>query len=55
MHNLKAESYVFFGELSEDLSTGHSISDSSERLLQTDKGQGRGEPRYIGVFATKTR
>ena len=35
----------------EDLRLGHSISDNSERLLRRDKG----EPGYIGVFATKTK
>lgn len=36
----------------EDLGSGHSISDNSERLLR--KGEGGG-PGCIGVFATKTR
>ena len=36
-HNLKVENYVLFGGLPEDLSTGDSLSDTSERLLQRDK------------------
>ena len=35
----------------EDLSPGHSISDSPERLLR----RGKGEPGYTWVFETKTR
>ena len=38
MHNLKVESYVLFGRQYEDLSGGHRISDSSERLLLRSKG-----------------
>ena len=37
IHNLKVENYVLFGGLPEDLSTGDSLSDTSERLLQRDK------------------
>ena len=45
-HNLKAENYVLFSRLTEDLSPGASLSDSSKEVRQ--------EPEYIGVFATKT-
>ena len=50
-HDLKAENYVLFGELSEDLSPGGSLSDSSEELLW----RGEGGPGSMGVSATKTR
>ena len=35
----------------EDVSLGHILSDSSERLLQ----RGKGGAGYIGVFTTTTR
>ena len=38
MHNLKVDSYVLFGELTEDYSLGDHLSDSSEELLQRGKG-----------------
>ena len=38
IHNLKVENYVLFSRLSEDLSLEHSLSDSSEQLLQRGKG-----------------
>ena len=37
-HSLKVESYVLFDDLTEDCSLGFSLSDSSEKLLQRDKG-----------------
>ena len=51
MHNLKAENYVLFGRLAEDLSLRNSLSKSSEGLFQIDKE----EPGCTGVFATKIR
>ena len=41
IHDLKIENYVLFSGLTEDLSLGYSLSDSSEK------------PGYIGVFAKK--
>ena len=41
MHNLKVESYVLFGELTEDYSPGYSLSNSSEELLQRGNGGAR--------------
>jgi len=38
MHNLKVESSVLFGGLSEDSSPGGSLSNSSEGLLCKGKG-----------------
>lgn len=46
MHNLEGESYNLFGELSEDLSLGGSLLDSSGV---------REDPEYIGVFVIKAR
>ena len=46
MHILEAESYNLFGELSEDLSLGGSLSDPSGV---------REDPEYIGVFVIKAR
>ena len=37
-HNLKVENYVLFGRLSEDLSPGGSLSDSSKGLFPRGKG-----------------
>ena len=37
-HDLKVENYSLFGGLPEDLSPWHSLSDSSEQLLQRGKG-----------------
>lgn len=33
MHNLRAQNYVLFDRQTEDLSPGHSLSDSYEGLL----------------------
>ena len=41
MHNLKVEKYVLFGGQNEDYSLGDSISDSSEKLLQSGRGEGQ--------------
>ena len=37
-HNLKVESHVLFGDLTEDYSPGISLSDSSEELCQSGNG-----------------
>ena len=47
----KVENYILFGRLTENLSLGGSLSDSSETLLQ----RGKGELEYIGIFATETK
>ena len=49
--NLKLENYIFSGRVSENLSLGHSISDSSKGLLLRDKCGAR----IDGSFATKAR
>ena len=41
MYNLKAENYVLFGELAEDLSSGGSLSGSSEGQLLRCMGGAR--------------
>ena len=41
MHNLKVENYILFSGHTEDLSLGHSLSDSSEGLFQWGKGGAR--------------
>ena len=51
MHNLKVENRVLFGRLSEDISPGDSLSESSEGLL----GRGEGGTRIYRSFATKTK
>ena len=55
MHNLNAENSVLYGELNWGLSPGHSISDSSEKLLSENIFQEKGETRIYRSFATKTR
>ena len=49
--NLKIENSVFSGRVSENLSLGYSISDSSKGLLL----RGKWGARIDGGFATKTR
>ena len=51
-HHLQVRVMFYLLNETEDLGSGHSISDNSERLLRRGK---RGGPGYIGVFATKTR
>ena len=41
----------YLADKTEDLKLGHSILDSSEKLLL----RGKEEPGYIGVFETKTK
>lgn len=48
MHNLRAESYILFGELCEDLSLGHSLSATRDCF-----GEVREESGYVGVFAIR--
>ena len=50
MHNLKAESCVLSGRLSEDSSPGSSLS-----ALKDCSKEVREEPGYLRVFETKTR
>ena len=50
-HNLKGESYVLFGGLSEDSSQEDSLSDSSEGLFQ----KGRGGARVHRSFCNKNQ
>ena len=50
MYNIKIENYLLFGRLSEDLSLGTQLSDTSEGLL----GGGKEGDRILEVFATKT-
>ena len=40
-HNLKVDSYILFGDLTEDYSLGISLSDRSEELFQRGKGRVR--------------
>ena len=40
-YSLRAENYVLFGEYTEDLSLGDSLSDRSERLFQRGKGRAK--------------
>ena len=49
MHNLKVEDYVLFSGLTEGLSTGYSLSDSSEGLFQ----RGMGGTRIYRSFCKK--
>ena len=49
MHSLKVENYILFGGLTEDVSLGYRLSESSEELSK----EVREEPRYIGDFANK--
>ena len=50
IHNLKDESYILFGRLSEDLSPGPSISDNSEKTVPERLGEELGDTE---VFSTK--
>ena len=54
MHNLKVESYVLFGGLSEDFGPRHSISDNTEKIVLKREG-GEGGARRYRRFAPKTR
>ena len=40
MHNVRAVSFICFHRLIEDYSPGDSLSDTSEELIQRDKGGG---------------
>ena len=50
IHNLKDESYILFGRLSEDLSPGPSISDNTEKTVPERLGEELGDTE---VFSTK--
>lgn len=52
MHNLRTENYALFGRLTEDLSLGDSLSNSSEGLLQRGEGGAR---IYRSFLKTKTK
>lgn len=51
MQNLKVAYYVLFSGLTDGLSLGDKLSDSSEGLSE----EVREEPGYLGVSVTETR
>ena len=55
MHNLNVENSVLYGKLNQDLSPGHVISDSSEKMLSEDIFQQKGETRIYRSFCNKDK